>query len=40
MKLSADCKRQLDEAESRVEMLIKRGSEAKFVPFEAEKAPK
>jgi exodeoxyribonuclease VII small subunit len=40
MRLSAECKRQLEEAESRVEMLIKRGSEAKFVPFEGEKAPK
>src|SRR5579872_5802669 len=27
MKLSADCKRQLEEAETRVEILIKRGSE-------------
>ena len=38
MRLSADCKRQLEEAESRVEMLIKRGSEMTAVPFEADKA--
>jgi exodeoxyribonuclease VII small subunit len=34
MKLSADCKRQLEEAETRVELLIKRGSKTVAVPFE------
>lgn len=33
MRLSADCKRQLEEAESRVEILVKRGSEMTAVPF-------
>lgn len=33
MRLSADCKRLLEEAESRVEMLTKRGSEVIAVPF-------
>ncbi|MFZ0590816.1 MAG: exodeoxyribonuclease VII small subunit [Bryobacteraceae bacterium] len=34
IKLSADCKRQLEEAETRVELLIKRGSKIVAVPFE------
>ena len=33
MRLSADCKRQLEEAESRVEILMKKGSEMMPVPF-------
>jgi exodeoxyribonuclease VII small subunit len=33
MRLSADCKRQLEEAETRVEILMKRGSEVVPVPF-------
>jgi exodeoxyribonuclease VII small subunit len=33
MRLSADCKRLLEEAESRVEILTKRGSEMIAVPF-------
>ncbi len=37
MRLSAECKRQLEEAESRVEILMKRGSEMVPVPFNAEK---
>ena len=37
MKLSADCKRQLEEAEMRVEILIKKGSEVTPVPFSPEK---
>jgi exodeoxyribonuclease VII small subunit len=37
MRLSADCKRQLEEAESRVEILMKRGSEMVPVPFNPEK---
>jgi exodeoxyribonuclease VII small subunit len=38
MRLSADCKRQLEEAETRVEILMKRGSEVVPVPFNPEKA--
>jgi exodeoxyribonuclease VII small subunit len=34
MKLSADCKRQLEEAETRVELLIKRGSKVIPAPFD------
>lgn len=37
MRLSAQCKRQLEEAESRVEILMKRGSETVAVPFNADK---
>jgi exodeoxyribonuclease VII small subunit len=33
MKLSSDCKRQLEEAETRVEILMKKGSEIVPVPF-------
>jgi exodeoxyribonuclease VII small subunit len=33
MRLSADCKRLLEEAESRVEILTKRGSEMIAAPF-------
>lgn len=33
MKLSAGCKRQLEEAESRVEILMKRGADVVAVPF-------
>ena len=40
MRLSADCKRQLEEAETRVEMLIKRGTEMVAVPFSPEKTGK
>ncbi len=40
MRLSADCKRQLELAESRVEILIKRGSETIAVPFNPDRAPK
>lgn len=40
MRLSADCKRQLEEAESRVEILIKKGSEMVPVPFNPEKPNK
>jgi exodeoxyribonuclease VII small subunit len=36
MRLSADCKRQLEEAETRVEILMKRGSEVVPVPFSPE----
>ena len=40
MCLSADCKRQLEEAESRVELLIRRGSEMVPVAFNPEKQAK
>jgi exodeoxyribonuclease VII small subunit len=37
MRLSAECKRQLEEAESRVEILMRKGSEIVAVPFNPEK---
>ncbi len=37
MRLSAECKRQLDEAETRVEILMRKGSETVAVPFDPEK---
>lgn len=40
MRLSAECKRQLEEAESRVEILMKRGTEMAAVPFNPEKTGK
>lgn len=40
MRLSADCKRQLEAAESRVEILVKRGSETLAVPFNSDKPAK
>lgn len=40
MRLSAECKKQLEEAESRVEILMKRGSEVVAVPFQPEKTAK
>jgi exodeoxyribonuclease VII small subunit len=40
MRLSAECKKQLEEAESRVEILMKRGSEVVPVPFQPEKSAK
>jgi exodeoxyribonuclease VII small subunit len=40
MRLSAECKRQLEEAESRVEILMKKGSEMVAVPFNPEKPVK
>lgn len=36
MRLSADCKRQLEEAETRVEILMKRGNEVVPAPFKAD----
>ncbi len=33
MRISADCKRQLEEAETRVEILMKRGSEVVPQPY-------
>jgi exodeoxyribonuclease VII small subunit len=40
MRLSADCKRQLEEAESRVEILMKRGSDVVPVPYKPGETPK
>jgi len=40
MRLSAECKRQLEEAESRVEILMKKGAEMMAVPFNPEKPAK
>ena len=40
MRLSAECKRQLEEAESRVEILMKRGSDVVPVPFNPDKPVK
>jgi exodeoxyribonuclease VII small subunit len=40
MRLSTDCKKQLEEAETRVEILMKRGSEVVPVPFNPEKPVK
>jgi exodeoxyribonuclease VII small subunit len=37
MKLSAECKKMLEEAETRVEILTKRGSEIVAVPFNPDK---
>ncbi len=37
MRLSAGCKRQLEEAESRVEILMKKGSDVIPVPFNPDK---
>ena len=37
MRLSAECKRQLEEAESRVEILVKRGAETVAIPFNPDK---
>ena len=37
MRLSADCKRQLEEAETRVEILTKKGAEITAVPFAPDK---
>jgi exodeoxyribonuclease VII small subunit len=40
MRLSADCKRQLEEAETRVEILMKKGSEIVALPFSPDKPAK
>jgi exodeoxyribonuclease VII small subunit len=40
MRLSAECKRQLEEAESRVEILTKKGSDMVAVPFNPDKPGK
>ncbi len=38
MKLSAECRKQLEAAETRVEVLMKRGGETVAVPFKPEKS--
>ena len=40
MNLSGQCKRQLEEAESRIEILMKKGSEMVAVPLNSEKSVK
>jgi exodeoxyribonuclease VII small subunit len=40
MRLSAECKKLLEEAESRVEVLTKRGADTVAVPFNPEKPAK
>lgn len=40
MRLSADCKRQLEEAETRVEILMRKGAEVVAVPFSPDKPAK
>jgi exodeoxyribonuclease VII small subunit len=40
MRLSSECKRQLEEAESRVEILMKKGAEMVAVPFHPDKPAK
>ena len=40
MRLSAECKRQLESAETRVEVLMRKGSEMTAVPFESENIAK
>ncbi len=38
MRLSAECKRQLEQAETRIEILMKRGAGTVAVPFDPDKA--
>ena len=40
MRLSAECKRQLEEAETRVEILMKRGNEVIPTPFKPDQTGK
>lgn len=40
MHLSSECKRQLEEAESRVEILMRKGAEMVAVPFNPDKPVK
>lgn len=40
MRLSAACKRQLEEAESRVEILLRKGADVVAVPFNPDKPVK
>ena len=38
MKLSEACRKQLEEAETRIEMLVRRGNKMQPEPFQADKA--
>ena len=38
MNLSASCKEQLEQAETRVEILVKRGTQVAAMPFDPDKA--
>lgn len=40
MRLSAECKRQLESAETRVEVLMRKGSNMTAVPFDSENIAK
>lgn len=40
MRLSAECKRQLESAETRVEVLLRKGSDITAVPFDPENIAK
>jgi exodeoxyribonuclease VII small subunit len=40
MRLSAECRRQLENAETRVELLMRKGSEMTAVPFDSENVAK
>ena len=40
MRLSAECKRQLENAETRVEVLLRKGSEMTAIPFDSENIAK
>ena len=40
MRISSECKRQLEEAETRIEILMRRGSDMVPVPFDPDKQPK
>lgn len=40
MRLSTECKRQLEEAESRVEILLRKGADVVAVPFDPDKPVK
>ena len=40
MRISTECKRQLEEAETRIEMLMRRGNDMTPVPFDPDKLSK
>ena len=40
MRISTECKRQLEEAETRIEMLLRRGNDMTPVPFDPDKPSK
>ena len=39
MRVSANCRRQLEEAETRIEILMKRGNEMTAVPYNPDQPP-